>query len=39
MKIEQFRETRAAEIEIGAKRLESVFSSDVNTTPIYNAIV
>lgn len=38
MKIEQFRTTRATELEIGAKRLESVFGSDINMTPIYNAI-
>lgn len=38
MKIEQFRESRASELDIAAKRLESIFGSDINTTPIYNAI-
>jgi len=38
MKIEQFRETRASELEITAKRLESVFGNDINTTPIFNGI-
>jgi len=37
MKIDQFRETRASELETGAKILEKVFV-DINTTPIYNAI-
>jgi hypothetical protein len=38
MKIEQFKETRARELEIGAQSLENIFGNDVNTTPIYNAI-
>lgn len=38
MRIEQFRESRANELEIAAKRLENIFGNGINTTPIYNAI-
>lgn len=34
MKIEQFRQTRASELISAADRLDSVFSTSVNTTPI-----
>lgn len=38
MRIDQFRETRAGELDVAAKILERTFSSDINTSPIYVAM-